>query len=125
MLQLWLALLFFVIQTYQSGEGERRLVEHVDQKLAETTRTIIEQIEERLVPPPGTAEQMAVVVRRLNVRIAPDKRAQRLDILEPGQKVNVLGRAEAWLEVEYFDYRTAAIKKGWIAARFTKAVTVE
>ena len=122
MIQLWLAILFFVIQTIQSELSDRELRGHTDRALADATKALMAHIDERLAPLAEQPEEIRVVVERLNIRVAPDKAARSVALLEPGIRLNVVTRADGWIEVEYFDTGDAEVKRGWVAEIHTKHV---
>jgi hypothetical protein len=119
--ELILAVLFFVIQQYQHLESGR-----VAEETREAVFALIEtvdQMRQDLDPQLQAAvEEHVVVVRRLNLRAAPERQAKRLGVLAPGQKIKVRVRVDGWLEVEYFDDERAKVVVGWVPERYTKPV---
>lgn len=126
-----LAILLAVVMYLRQGQDTAELKADVSalrndrEQYRQTFVAGAEELRACLAPLSDQNEKLAVVFRPLNVRLAPEVRAQRVATLEAGQQVNVLGRADTWLHVEYFDADSCALKSGWIAARWTKEVTKE
>jgi hypothetical protein len=120
-------LLFFVlgiwVQSCLGFKSEARNAE-LDDRRHQAVMAAVSRLAEQaqhLAPLPDQVEHLAVVIRRLNVRVASDRQAKRIDILEAGQEVKIISRVDMWLEVEYLDGEIH-LHRGWIAARWAKEV---
>lgn len=91
----------------------------------QTLVAIMEKVQAQLAPLPEQSEEIRIVIEPLKVRVAPDLDAENVALLRPGQRVNVTARAESWIEVEYFDGESGSVKKGWVAAIYTKEIAEE
>jgi hypothetical protein len=128
MIQLVVAILFLWYQMHESAKSEQRIMERIgqmEQNLTTAIGRVMEQVDEHLTPLPDQVEHIRVVVEPLKIRVSPDRNAHEIALLEPGQRVKVVARAESWIEVEYFDSKSASMKKGWVAELYTKEVTKE
>lgn len=135
-IQVVLAILFFLYSSYSSKLSEQAIIEkiddsqyHIEQQISKSETRIRQQIGdseqrilkkiESLIPKEDEAVYY-VVLRDVRLRIKPHTKSGVITMLFPNQRVSLIERKSKWIYVSYFDYIESLPKTGWVYKKYLK-----
>lgn len=111
-LSLICALFLFYLSQLNGEQSEDRLLE----KLGDMEQTISVQLD--ALKDDSQRRIFWVADRAVNLRNGPDLENEVLNVLQRNQKVVQIEVSGEWMKVEYFDYVTNTLKRGWVCSQY-------
>ena len=117
MLQILIAILFFLLSSVQSKQTEDKIISFIQQ----SEKRIYQRIEN--LKPKEINGTFYVVKRKVNLHTKPStKKSHRISVLYPNQIVTLLKSKNEWIYVEYFDYIDGIPRTGCGMKKYFKIV---
>jgi DNA-directed RNA polymerase subunit F len=121
-LNLLVSLVLLLYQEWRNAIGHEQVMQRLDE-IGTAIERVAEQANRRLSDQADEATRFVVILRRLDVRVAPSDDAERIGVLRPGDRAAMRSSADDWLEIEYLDIRSGTLTRGWVVERHTKEVS--
>lgn len=135
-IQIVLAILFFLYSSYSSKLSEQAITEkiddsqyHIEQQISDSETRIRQQIgdsEQRILKkietliPKKDEFVYYVVLRSVKLRVKPTTKSGIISTLYPNQRVSLIKRKSKWIFVSYFNFIEGLPKTGWVYKKYLK-----
>jgi hypothetical protein len=126
-LSIGVSVVTFIISSVLSVALTRRSLDE-GTKTEERLTLLIKQQAERLaetadrLKPANDTKIYFVVERTATLKTGPSSKTVVVGKLYPNQKVSLVTAKSKWIEVEYFDYVAASLRRGWVMKKYLQRI---